>query len=83
MYRPPDNWGPLQPGENCALKDVPVGSKEWVTIETRMKETLPTVIVRKIERVQNLWQWEKVLQFLCRFDFTSFSLSFLVLFYEG
>jgi hypothetical protein len=53
----PANWEPQT--DTCELKPVQRGTPEWNGIEQRMKETLPSVQIFKIERVQNTLLWEK------------------------
>ncbi len=40
------------------LKEVPRGSAEWNIVEQHMKEPGFDVNIVRIERIQNLWQWE-------------------------
>jgi len=54
---PPSSWEPQI--SNCEIKPVLNGSPEWVQIEQRFHLTLPSVKILQIERIQNLWQWEK------------------------
>jgi len=57
VEKPPDSWE--QQTENTELKDVAKQSSEWEEIEKKAKNTLPTIKIIKISRVQNLWQWER------------------------
>jgi hypothetical protein len=58
--KPPDSWTPTpQTDGNSALVDIIAGSTEWKEIEKRMKATMPTVKIHQIQRVQNIWQWQK------------------------
>ena len=53
----PCNWQPQE--ANCQFFKVTEGSEEWNTILKRMKETLPKVILFKLERIQNCTLWER------------------------
>lgn len=53
----PLDWVPQT--TNCELKLVSPSSKEWLSIETRIKETLPNAKIEIIQRIQNKWLWEK------------------------
>jgi len=57
--KPPDSWTVQSDPTAVALINVSQGTPEWTSIETRMKATLPTAHILKIQRVQNLWQWQK------------------------
>jgi hypothetical protein len=58
--KPPDSWTLTpQTDSNSTLVDVLAGSAEWKSIETRMKATMPTIKIHQIQRVQNMWQWQK------------------------
>jgi len=54
---PPSYWDPQK--ENLEVKDVPKVSEMWNQIEKRMKETIASVQIHQIQRIQNLFQWEK------------------------
>ena len=53
----PSHWDAQT--EKVVLKSVSSGSKEWNDINSRVHETLPSVQVVRVERIQNQWLWEK------------------------
>ncbi len=53
----PPNW--THQVSNCVICDVPQMSDEWRDVLRRMQDTLPRVICKKIERVQNKTIWER------------------------
>ncbi|CAF4040976.1 unnamed protein product [Rotaria sordida] len=53
--RPPEEWGNQE--TECKLVEIPRDDPNFIRIETRMKETLDTVKIEKIERVQNVRMW--------------------------
>jgi hypothetical protein len=52
----PSNWEPST--KDLELKPLNRGTKEWSDIESRVRKTLPSAQISKIERVQNKWHWE-------------------------
>jgi hypothetical protein len=44
-------------GENLLIKDLKDGTKEWIEIETKFKETMPHSRVTQIQRIQNKRLW--------------------------
>ena len=44
--------------KKCELKAVHRGCSEWNEVERHMKELRLSVSILRIERIQNLWQWE-------------------------
>ena len=53
----PDEW---EPDDNpFVMKNVSRNSQEFQKVLTRMQETMPDVTIKKLERVQNQWLWEK------------------------
>ena len=57
----PDEW---EPDNNTfvIIKNVSRTSQEFERVQTRMHETMPDVIIEKLERIQNQWLWEKYAQ---------------------
>ena len=53
----PKEWGPQS--NAIELMDVPKGSPEWNKILNRMQDSLPTVKLTSIQRIQNEYLWEK------------------------
>jgi hypothetical protein len=53
----PSTWEPQQ--NDIELKPLANNGAEWKQIEKRMRETLPSIQISKIERVQNRHLWEK------------------------
>jgi hypothetical protein len=53
----PKTWE--KQSNNCELKLVAKDSPEWNEVLKRMRETLPSIVIHQIERVQNKWLWEK------------------------
>ncbi|CAF3315824.1 unnamed protein product [Rotaria sp. Silwood2] len=51
----PKEWDDQQDG--CKLVEIPRNDPTFVRIEKRMKETMSTVKIEKIERVQNVRMW--------------------------
>ena len=45
-----------------SLKDVPPGSAEYNKVLLLMQETMPSVKITKLERIQNKWLWNKYSQ---------------------
>jgi len=45
--------------EKVVLKPVRSGSREWNGILSKIRQTLPSAQVAQVERIQNLWLWEK------------------------
>ena len=56
----PIEWEPQS--DSIELKDVSQGSSEWNKILHRMQETIPTVNLVSIKRIQNEFLWEKYCQ---------------------
>jgi len=54
----PKEWTPGQT-TNCKLYVLDPKSDEFIKIFNRVKETLPSCQVYKIERIQNKWLWKK------------------------
>jgi hypothetical protein len=54
----PDEWTPGQT-TNCALYALDPNSDEFIKIVNRMKKTLPSCQVHRIERIQNKWLWKR------------------------
>ena len=53
----PEYWEPQK--EPCELKLVNQGSDEWNHILARMRESMPSVQLKRVERIQNLKLWNK------------------------
>ena len=56
----PIEWEPQS--SSIELKDVSVGSPEWIRIRQRVQETIPSVNLVSIKRIQNEFLWEKYCQ---------------------
>ena len=54
---PPECWD--HQDEEVVLKEVSPGGNEWATIERLVHASLPTAHIKKVERIQNVWLWEK------------------------
>jgi hypothetical protein len=54
----PEEWT-IGQTTNCALYALDPNSEQFIKIVNRMKETLPSCQVHKIERIQNKWLWKK------------------------
>jgi hypothetical protein len=54
---PPPYWDSQK--EDLELRDIGSGAEEWTKIEKRFAETIATVKIIQIQRVQNMSQWEK------------------------
>ena len=59
-FTKPIEWEPQS--DSIELKDVAQGSTEWNKILCRMQETIPSVNLISIKRVQNEFLWEKYCQ---------------------
>lgn len=55
------NSGPYWEPQNddIELKNVQRGNQEWNKIETEMKMSIPSVTVKQVERIQNVFLWSK------------------------
>ena len=51
----PKEWGEQE--EQCKLVEIPPNHPDFIRVENRMKETMSTVKIDKIERVQNVRLW--------------------------
>ena len=56
----PDEWE--EDGSSSVLKAVRIGSAEYNKVLARMRETVPNVIIVKLERIQNEWLWDRFFQ---------------------
>ena len=56
----PEEWEP----QTSTVQVFPLsrGTPEWSRVEKRMCETMPTVSIHKILRIQNEWLWKKYVQ---------------------
>jgi O-acetyl-ADP-ribose deacetylase (regulator of RNase III) len=54
----PEEWETGQTA-NCVVYSVNPSSLEYIKIVNRLKATLPSCQVHKIERIQNKWLWKK------------------------
>jgi len=54
---PPPHWDPQK--SDLEIIEVVKSSAEWVKIENQIKETIPAAKIIRVQRVQNLSQWEK------------------------
>ena len=59
-YTKPIEWEPQS--DSIELKDVSRGSTEWNKILRRMQETIPSINLVSIKRIQNEFLWEKYCQ---------------------
>ena len=55
----PASWSAQPPGENCALVTVASHTPEFQSVEGKIKATMPTVRIEKLERIQNVLLWKK------------------------
>jgi len=55
--KPPSHWVPQK--ESLEIKEVASDSETWKEIQKRMQETIPSIKIHQIHRIQNLLQWEK------------------------
>ena len=53
----PPHWEPQV--KKCELKQVEKGTKEWCLVESNVGETIQNPQILKIERIQNIWLWER------------------------
>ena len=65
-YSRPNEWEPQS--DVIELINVSKGSSEWNKILNRMQETLPTIKLTSIQRIQNEHLWEKYCQHKERMD---------------
>jgi hypothetical protein len=55
----PASWSAQPPGQNCALVTVASHTTEFNAVEGKIKATMPTVQIQKLERIQNVLLWKK------------------------
>ena len=56
----PNEWEPQN--KNLELKLLERHSQEWSKVAQKFHDTLPLKYIVKIERIQNIWLWEKYYQ---------------------
>ena len=56
----PNEWEPQN--KNIELKVLKKHSEEWSKVSRKFHATLPQKYIVKIERIQNIWLWEKYYQ---------------------
>lgn len=54
----PPEWKWKNPNNKLELVPLSPGTEEWKMVENIMKKTLPSVNIKKIERVQHKTLWE-------------------------
>ena len=56
-FTAPPGWSGTQ-SDNCILVEIDVNSPEFVRVQDRMHETMPSARLIRVERVQNRLLWE-------------------------
>lgn len=52
----PNHWIPQE--DNLEISDIAPNSPEWLSIERKMRESIPDVAIQQIHRIQNLRLWK-------------------------